>query len=885
MKLCTSIALVALVAGPVAAAVTTGGIEGKVLDSDGDPISNVDVAVTSPSLQGTRRSVASAEGQFRLLALPVGAYRVEFSHVGYQVAAIEGVPVRLGTTTGLGEKRLKTRVHGVPEVTVWGTRPLIDPSSTIVGENFSSRDYASLPTERNYRSIVTLTPQVNQSFLGDAENFGGSTGNENKYFFDGVETTDPYTAHTGMTLPYNFVEEIQVRSGGYEAQYRSSMGGVVDVLTLSGGNEFHGQLFSFLTSDRLSDDPKRVPGEPSPGSYMTYDVGFGLGGPILRDRLWFFAAYDPSVETEDVVIPGHGDFEDRETTHRFATKLTWQANERNNVALTLIGDPINRCHVRSILADLVETPDPCLFDIHSGGCLVSLRGSHRLSDALLINTTFSRHYDKYHRKASTEQGREEPRFIDYTTDTWSGGGGIFQDNLGTRSTVGASATWIAGSHTAKAGFEYVENRLRFDEAWVVVERFDSSDYSLFEWIGQGAAANRLASGFMQDSWRLGDRLRINAGLRWDGQFLVATDGKVAQTITDQWQPRVGVTYLPGRIGSQKVSAAYGRFYQDLPTSVLMNYYCGGVIWRQRYYDHDPRVDPSGWYFEMPFAQGIQPEIEDMEGQYYDTFTFGYEREVLAGARMLLRGIHRTLGQALDNGYYLEPEIRIELNNPGKGAMSGFPKARHEYTALEISVRKSVLDSYGVFASYVLSRTYGNYPGLYDQDWEQGDPNISYMFTHLEIMENATGLLPNDRTHVFKCSGFYRIGHGLSAGGSLSWMSGTPLSEWGGSYYGQPIYTFIDGRGKAGRTPSIWDLNLRFTYELPAFSRNRWQPRLILDLYHVGSPRTAVDYDQLHYTGRLDEEGNQDLSTENDDYGEPIRFQPPMAVRLGLELEF
>jgi hypothetical protein len=395
-------------------------------------------------------------------------------------------------------------------------------------------------------------------------------------------------------------------------------------------------------------------------------------------------------------------------------------------------------------------------------------------------------------------------------------------------------------------------------------------------------ANRLPSTFIQDSWRIGDRLRINAGLRWDGQFLVATDGSVAQTITDQWQPRIGFAYMPGSIGSQKVSASYGRFYQDLATSVLGNYYVGGIIWRTRYYEHDPRVDPSGWYAEWPFAQGIQHEIKGMEGQYYDTFTLGYEREVLAGARVVIQGMYRALGQALDSGY--DPETyEVELNNPGKGFMTGFPKAKHEYTALEISLRKSMVDRYSIFVSYVLSRTYGNYPGLYDQDRDQGYPNYGYMFNHLEVMENATGLLPNDRPHVFKCSGSYRIGHGLAAGGSFAWMSGTPLNEWGGSYFGRPVYRFIGGRGKAGRTPSIWDLNLRVSYELPAFSVNRWQPRLILDLYHLGSPQKAVDYDQQHYWGPLSSQGNE--TNPNPDYGEPIRFQPPMAVRLGLELKF
>ena len=133
MRFRLSIVVVVPVVGRVAASVTTGGVEGKVVDSDGNAIANVEVVVSSSSLQGTRGDVASAEGRFHLLALPVGTYRVELSHVGYEDAVVEGVPVRLGATTGLGVMQLKTRVHGLPEVTVWGTRPLIDPTSTVVG--------------------------------------------------------------------------------------------------------------------------------------------------------------------------------------------------------------------------------------------------------------------------------------------------------------------------------------------------------------------------------------------------------------------------------------------------------------------------------------------------------------------------------------------------------------------------------------------------------------------------------------------------------------------------------------------------------------------------------------------------------------------------------
>jgi hypothetical protein len=283
----------------------------------------------------------------------------------------------------------------------------------------------------------------------------------------------------------------------------------------------------------------------------------------------------------------------------------------------------------------------------------------------------------------------------------------------------------------------------------------------------------------------------------------------------------------------------------------------------------------------PWSTGIQPEIDGLEGQYHDEISLGYERQVRPGTKISARGIYRWLGQALENG--LNPETgEFEFNNPGKGGLSAYPEARREYTALELSLHKTGGDRFTVLASYVLSRTYGNYSGLYGSDTGMTWPNYTRQFDYLETLENATGLLPNDRTHAFKLSGSYRVGLGLTTGMSFAWLSGTPLTEWGGTTVGPPAYKPIGGRGKAGRTPAIWDLNLRFSYEMRDLSERRWQTRLVMDLLHVGSPRKVVRFDEIHYFA-LDEDGNQ--INPNPTYSQPVRYQPPMAMRLGMELDF
>jgi hypothetical protein len=122
---------------------------------------------------------------------------------------------------------------------------------------------------------------------------------------------------------------------------------------------------------------------------------------------------------------------------------------------------------------------------------------------------------------------------------------------------------------------------------------------------------------------------------------------------------------------------------------------------------------------------------------------------------------------------------------------------------------------------------------------------------------------------------------LTLGTSFSWQSGTPLSEFGGHSTGA-AYVFLRHRGAAGKTPPIWDFNLRLAYDLKQLRHSVWKPRLILDIFHVASQRKPTLFDEFHYFS-VDENGNQ--INPNPLYGQATRFQPPMAVRLGLEIGF
>ena len=146
------------------------------------------------------------------------------------------------------------------------------------------------------------------------------------------------TGHS-IDLPFNFVREIQVATGGYEAEYGRALSGVVNVVTPSGGNEFHGQAFGFFTADELRSTPRVGLGAADPVNFNQYDIGLSLSGPIRRDRLWYFAAYNPTSANQDAVLAALPKQRDTQLHHLLAGKLTWKAGTGTDVALTVLGDP------------------------------------------------------------------------------------------------------------------------------------------------------------------------------------------------------------------------------------------------------------------------------------------------------------------------------------------------------------------------------------------------------------------------------------------------------------------------------------------------------------------------------------------------------------------
>src|SRR5262245_24655284 len=268
---------------------TTGAIQGAVSDDkSGDKLAGVTVVVTSPALSQTQTVITDENGYYQVGQLPPGDYLVTFYYLENTVER-SGIHVGVDKTTPVFQK-LNSSGGGGEKIVVKDTAPTIDPTSTTQG----------ITIDKNYIKNIPVPGRTFESALGAAAgsqsdgvgvSFSGSSSLENQYFVDGVNTTGLTYGTVGSPVINDFIEEIEVITGGYNAEYGRATGGVVNVVTKSGSNEFKGSVFGYYQPGFLTAAAKTTPTnaasiDATADLAYSADFGFELGGPIIKDKLW-----------------------------------------------------------------------------------------------------------------------------------------------------------------------------------------------------------------------------------------------------------------------------------------------------------------------------------------------------------------------------------------------------------------------------------------------------------------------------------------------------------------------------------------------------------------------------------------------------------------------
>ena len=338
----------ALFAGSVLAqTTTTGSIEGTVTDPTGAAVPGITVTATRA---GGRVSTATTneEGFFRLSQLEPGSYTITVAaEKGFGAFEQANVPVNLSRVSTMA---VQLRPQGATEtVTVTaGAGAGIDVTQNTTGTSVSTEQFSNFPTQRTVQSLYTIAPTVTRSGLRDSSgrerdpSVAGSSGPENNYILDGVTVTDPAFGGSGANLPFEFVQELEIKTGAYGADIGKSTGGVFNVITKSGTNEFHGDAFAYFVGKSFVREVKSsaIPRTgAAPNGYSEVDAGFDIGGPIIKDKLWFFGAFNPQHRKNFFLTQTFlQDVENKVTTPFYAGKITWGINQNHTFTFSTFGD-------------------------------------------------------------------------------------------------------------------------------------------------------------------------------------------------------------------------------------------------------------------------------------------------------------------------------------------------------------------------------------------------------------------------------------------------------------------------------------------------------------------------------------------------------------------
>jgi outer membrane receptor protein involved in Fe transport len=325
---------------------TTGAIEGTVVDVNGAAVPGVTVSITGPNLIRAQSATTNDEGFFSIPQIPPGRYTILVEAAkGFARFEQTDVEVNLTRRSTLAVTLRPAGATETVEVTA-SSGAAVDVSTNTAGTNVSTEQFSNFPTQRTVQSLYSIAPTVSRSGLRDASgrdrdpSVGGSSGPENNYILDGVSVSDPAFGGSGANLPFEFVQEVQVLTGAYGADIGKSTGGVFNVITKSGSNDIRGDAFVYFNPKSFVRETRNFSYTgAAPNGFSEIDAGFDIGGPIIKDKLWFFGAFNPQRrENSFLTQTFRQEVENKITTPFYAGKITWGPSINHTFNFSTFGD-------------------------------------------------------------------------------------------------------------------------------------------------------------------------------------------------------------------------------------------------------------------------------------------------------------------------------------------------------------------------------------------------------------------------------------------------------------------------------------------------------------------------------------------------------------------
>jgi hypothetical protein len=842
-----------LAASFLTAQTRTGTLTGTVVDEQGEVLPGAEVTISSPQLIAPSLSrVANENGFVRFPYVPPGIYTMRVSLPGFAPLAMENIEVKLGLATDVELKLSATRIQ--EEVTVVSQAPIMSVENTKLATNVSAEEIRLLPVGRSLYTVMELAPGM----LGSSAMGGGSR--ENTFAIDGVSVTDPGSGSgLGASQSLEAYEEVQVEMGGHAAEHGNAGGAIINVITKSGGNNFSGEVSLFFDNDKLQSSNHEGTGLSSSTteSIYNYDINFNLGGPVIKDKIWFFLStgYYPTKSrmfgfSEDI------------TTWRITPlgKLTIQPGPRHRINLSF-----NFNHTRQpyMYASRYRLPEAC-YDRTTQAFNYNLNYLFTASPNTVLEVGASYLY----RPTDYLSRSQSVYYYDLVTSIYSGSSNdCLQERLRwqAKATLTQFVDDLAGDHEFKAGVEYERGESRNASNWFPDE-YGMAMYYMQNGVPYMAISydpprseaqidpyDQYAM-FVQDSWRISRFFNLNIGFRYN-IVDAYTPPQMQQTVKvpvvdwKTFEPRIALGIDPfgdGKTGiklsySQNATMMWTWFYSLNPNGAASTTYL--VLGPGQFYEY---------YTSQPDAVELDP---DLKRPYVEEIFFSIDRTI--GTDFVIKASYvdrsfknfvTSIDSAVTPEWYSPVQVTNPLNNqtitlyelsldaPDPVTYyNNDPRAKRHYRAFILDLQKRMSHNFSFRVNYTWSQTKGTTATssgmMADADWN--DPNSEMLYPDTILSGGE---------HVIKFQAIYMAPLGIILSTNYTGQSGYPYGYYFQVSLNQGTLGVPAEDPDARRTPFIHDWNLRVAKD---FHINRFNLSLIAEISNPLNLNTASSlYSQL-----------------------------------------
>ena len=699
---------------------STGLVDGEIVDASGNGVAGVVITLSSSRTGLTRTVTTNDSGNFKM-QLPPGAYELKSSKSGYSSIVIDQVMVNLGVTTNLA---IPVKDDAIEVITTYGSATTLMPATTgETGLNISLEELSQVPVARNIEAVALLAPGTvaGDNAFGDDKtlvSFGGASVAENVYYIDGLNVTNFRNGLGGSSVPFEFYDQFQIKTGGYGAEFGRSVGGVINAVTKRGSNEWeYGVVTYSETSLAQGTSPNTILADGtlydlnSENEQTSFVTDIYVGGPIIKDKLFFYALYEPGEEdSASNSRGGPQTFNEQNIDDAFyGGNLTWNITDNHSLSATAFTDE------REIVITSFD------FDVDSktkgeeigsqtqfrGGDNKIVRYDGNITENLVVSAMWGE--NEYNLTSLSTNDISCPLVIDLrdqsdnaTPGCWVGSGQV-QVGGDKREAIRFDIEWYVGDHTIRAGYDDEENSSEDaavyqgigytpepSGAYYRYETYDVNeelpnggimpdangdgsrvDTVRFRSISNGGSFSTTSTAwYIEDTWDINDAFKASFGIRNEEFINNNAEGLPFIEVTDQWAPRVALEWSPGGTGESVVSVNWGRYH--LPIAANTNVRLSGAeLDFRRYFIDDGLRDensapasldangiPTGLEVgQLEFtADGTVPDTSaivdsTLDPMFQDEWILAYERQVNDNWTAGIRYINRKLSSTIDDAIF------------------------------------------------------------------------------------------------------------------------------------------------------------------------------------------------------------------------------------------